>query len=542
MNGNSQIGQKAAGVKIQNNFSQALDKLAKNAEVLVLDFQQLMEPSANQYMQFATPAGPVGNMGIGQQKAFNGPSFFQSRLSTMNKRVTNRAAARSSVVMFAGPTVTGDASDITMKEDHMDEEMAKLSNKLGIDDLEGEIKGKKIIMRVDFNVPLKDGEVTDPKRISSTIPSIKYLLEQGAKSIVLMSHMGRPDGTKQDKFSLKQVVSTLEKELGKEVTFVPDCQGDEVAKVCEEAKDGEIILLDNLRFYAAEEGKGVKDGEKFKATEEEIADFRKQLTALGDIYVNDAFGTAHRAHSSMVGVDAEKKAAGFLMKKELDYFGKVLENPVRPLTVVMGGAKVKDKIQLIYNMLDIVDEMIIGGGMAYTFDKVLNKTEIGSSLYDEEGAKIVEDIMKKAEEKNVKIHLPTDYVCADKFAADAETKVRTQEEGIEEGWMGLDIGPKTIESNAEVIKRSNTVFWNGPQGVFEMEPFAKGSLSMLDNIIEATARGATSVAGGGDTVALLQGVEGSSEKLSHVSTGGGASLELVEGKELPGVVALSDKK
>ena len=229
------------------------------------------------------------------------------------------------------------------------------------------------------------------------------------------------------------------------------------------------------------------------------------------------------------------------MKKELDYFGKVLEEPVRPLTVVMGGAKVKDKIQLIYNMLDIVDEMIIGGGMAFTFDKVLNGTDIGGSLYDEEGAEIVPDIMKKAEEKGVKIHLPTDYMCGDKFAEDAKTEVRTQKEGIQEGWMGLDIGPDTIASNSEVIKRSNTVFWNGPQGVFEMKPFAKGSLTMLDDIIEATARGAISVAGGGDTVALLQGVEGSSEKLSHVSTGGGASLELVEGKQLPGVVALSDK-
>lgn len=205
----------------------------------------------------------------------------------------------------------------------------------------------------------------------------------------------------------------------------------------------------------------------------------------------------------MVGVDVPTKAAGFLMKKELDYFGKVLENPVRPLSVVMGGAKVKDKIQLIYNMLDVVDEMIIGGGMAFTFDKVLNGTDIGDSLYDEEGAAIVKDIMKKAEEKNVTIHIPTDYMCADAFSADAKTKVRSSKEGVEDGWMGLDIGPDTIKANSEVIKRSNTVFWNGPQGVFEMTPFAKGSLQMLDDIIEATARGAVSVAGGGDTVALL---------------------------------------
>ena len=301
-------------------------------------------------------------------------------------------------------------------------------------------------------------------------------------------------------------------------------------------------MLENLRFYLAEEGKGEVNGEKVKATPEEVTEFRTQLTALGDIYVNDAFGTAHRAHSSMVGVDLETKASGFLLKKELESFSKVLDEPDRPLTVVMGGAKVTDKIQLIYNMLDIVDEMIIGGGMAFTFDKVLNGTDIGSSLWDEEGAKTVPDIMAKAKEKGVKIHLPTDYLCADKFAEDANTKIKTNKEGIEEGWLGLDIGPATIASNAEVIRRSKTIFWNGPQGVFEMPAFAKGSLSMLDEIVNATANGAISVAGGGDTVALLKQVAGSAEKLSHVSTGGGAALELVEGKQLPGVVALSDKK
>jgi len=289
-------------------------------------------------------------------------------------------------------------------------------------------------------------------------------------------------------------------------------------------------LLENLRFYLAEEGKGEVNGEKVTATAGEVADFRSQLTSYGDIYVNDAFGTAHRAHSSMVGVDLETRASGFLMKKELEYFAKVLEGPERPLTVVMGGAKVKDKIQLIYSMLDIVDEMIIAGGMAFTFDKVLNGTNIGASLYDEDGAKTVKDIMIKAKEKGVKIHLPTDYVCADKFAEDAKTCIRTCAEGIDEGWLGLDIGPKTIASNAEVIRRSKTIFWNGPQGVFEIPAFASGSLSMLDEIINATAGGATSVAGGGDTVALLKKVPGSAEKLSHVSTGGGASLELVEGK------------
>ena len=290
----------------------------------------------------------------------------------------------------------------------------------------------------------------------------------------------------------------------------------------------------------AEEGKGVVDGQKVKCPQNEIDAFRSSLSKLGDLYVNDAFGTSHRAHSSMVGVDVETRAAGFLLKKELDYFAKVLESPDRPLTVVMGGAKVKDKIQLIMNMLDIVDEMIIGGGMAFTFNKVLNDTAIGASLYDEDGAELVPDILAKAAKNGVRIHLPTDFVCGDKFAEDAQVVTRTEEQGIDDGWLGLDIGPQTIAANAEVIARSKTVFWNGPQGVFEMQPFAGGSLAMLDNIIAATSAGATSVAGGGDTVALLKKVKGSAEKLSHVSTGGGASLELVEGKQLPGVVALSD--
>jgi len=232
--------------------------------------------------------------------------------------------------------------------------------------------------------------------------------------------------------------------------------------------EGNVILLENLRFHLAEEGKGELNGQKVKASVDEVVDFRASLSRMADIYVNDAFGTAHRAHSSMVGVDVDTRAAGFLLKKELEYFSKVLESPDRPLTVVMGGAKIKDKIQLIMNMLDIVDEMIIGGGMAFTFNNVLNDTRIGSSLFDEEGAEIVPDILAKAAEKGVRIHLPTDFVCADKFAEDANIVTRTEEQGIDDGWLGLDIGPQTIAANAEVIARSKTVFWNGPQGVFEM--------------------------------------------------------------------------
>ena len=395
-------------------------------------------------------------------------------------------------------------------------------------------------MRVDFNVPLKDGQISDTKRIVSTLPTIEYCLENGAKSVVLMSHLGRPAGSRQEKFSMSPVVPALEDLLQRKVNFQNDCVGSAVERACGEAKDGQVLLLENLRFHMAEEGKGTINGEKVKCPQGDIDTFRASLSQLGDIYVNDAFGTSHRAHSSMVGVDVETRAAGFLLKKELDYFAKVLESPDRPLTVVMGGAKVKDKIQLIMNMLDLVDEMIIGGGMAFTFNSVLNETRIGASLFDEEGAELVPDILAKAAQNGVRIHLPTDFVCGDKFAEDAQVVTRTEEEGIDDGWLGLDIGPQTIAANAEVIARSKTVFWNGPQGVFEMQPFAAGSLAMLDNIIEATGKGATSVAGGGDTVALLKKVKGSADKLSHVSTGGGASLELVEGKQLPGVVALSD--
>lgn len=287
-----------------------------------------------------------------------------------------------------------------------------------------------------------------------------------------MSHLGRPKGFPSQKFSLAPTVPALEDLLQKKVDFLDDCVGEQVEKACSTGSDGKVIMLENLRFHLAEEGKGEKAGEKLKATKEEIAAFRGSLTRLGDLYVNDAFGTSHRAHSSMVGVDVKTRAAGFLLKKELNYFSKVLESPDRPLTVVMGGAKVKDKIQLIMNMLDLVDEMIIGGGMAFTFNKVLNGTAIGSSLFDEEGANLVPEILAKAAEKGVKVHIPSDFVCADKFEESANIVMRTETEGIDDGWLGLDIGPDTIKRNSDVIARSKTVFWNGPQGVFEMKPFS----------------------------------------------------------------------
>ncbi len=261
---------------------------------------------------------------------------------------------------------------------------------------------------------------------------------------------------------------------------------------------------------------------------------------LGDIYVNDAFGTAHRAHSSMVGVNLPLRAAGFLLTKELENFAKIMEKPERPLLVVMGGAKVKDKIPIITKMLDLVDEMIIGGGMTFTFQKVHDHMEIGDSIFDADGAGIVEGILKKAEEKGVKMHFPVDFRCGDKYDKDANVKIFKAAEGIPKGWRGLDNGPETEAKFAEVVSRAKTVLWNGPQGVFEFPAFRESSLRMLENLMEATERGASTIAGGGETVSLIQTVRGAAEKLSHVSTGGGASLELLEGRELPGIAALSD--
>jgi len=319
-----------------------------------------------------------------------------------------------------------------------------------------------------------------------------------------------------------------------------DCVGDKVEQACANPESGSIILLENLRFHAEEEGKGKdEDGNKITPSAEEVQAFRSSLSKLGDVYINDAFGTAHRAHSSMVGINLPIKAAGFLMDKELVYFSKALDNPERPFLTIMGGAKVNDKIQLIMNLLDKVDEMIIGGGMAYTFNKVLYDAKIGTSLYDEEGAKIVKDIMAKAKEKGVKIHLPVDSVTADAFSATANTGVATVQNGIPDNLMGLDIGPQTQVDFASVVKNAKTIVWNGPMGVFEFEAFANGTIAVMDAVVEATKAGATTIIGGGDTATAAVNF-GAAEKVSHVSTGGGASLELLEGKTLPGVAALND--
>ncbi|KAJ9602115.1 phosphoglycerate kinase [Cladophialophora chaetospira] len=415
-----------------------------------------------------------------------------------------------------------------------------LSNKLSITDVD--VKDKRVLIRVDFNVPLdSEKHVTNNQRIAGALPTIKYAIDHGAKAVILMSHLGRPDGKKNEKYSLKPVVPELEKLLGKDVIFTNDCVGPEVEETVNKASGGQVILLENLRFHAEEEGSSKdSDGKKVKADKDSVAKFRKGLTALGDVYINDAFGTAHRAHSSMVGVDLPQKASGFLVKKELDYFAQALEKPKRPFLAILGGAKVSDKIQLIDNLLGKVNSLIVCGGMAFTFKKTLEGVKIGNSLFDQPGSEKVAELVEKAKKNDVKIVLPVDYITADKFDKDAQTGTATDAEGIPDGWMGLDCGEKSIELYKQAIDEAQTILWNGPPGVFEFDKFSNGTKQTLDAAVAAAESGKIVIIGGGDTatVAAKYGVE---DKLSHVSTGGGASLELLEGKDLPGVSALSSK-
>jgi len=414
-------------------------------------------------------------------------------------------------------------------------------NKKKIDGVE--IAGKRVFIRVDFNVPQdkKDPSIiTNTQRIDAALPTIKYCMEKGAKSVVLCSHLGRPDGCAVEKYSLAPVAKCLEGKLGTSVTFLKDCCGSEVEAACADPAPGTVILLENVRYHVEEEGKGVdKDGNKIKAEKEATSAFRASLAKLADIYCNDAFGTAHRAHSSMVGEGYATKCSGFLVAKELDAFAKVLDSPARPFCAILGGAKVSDKIQLIKNMLDKVDIMIIGGGMAFTFLKVIDGINIGSSLFDEEGSKIVGEIMEKAKEKGVEIVLPVDFVCSSKFGEDGEIKTADAKSGVPEGFMGLDCGPESIVRNAEAIAKAKTIIWNGPMGVFEMKSFESGTKSMMDKIVEVTKAGTITVIGGGDTATACKNYD-TEDKVSHCSTGGGASLELLEGKVLPGVAAIDD--
>lgn len=401
------------------------------------------------------------------------------------------------------------------------------------------LAGRRVLLRVDFNVPQDKttGAITNNQRIVAALPTIKYALDQGA-AVVLMSHLGRPDGVRNEKYSLKPVAAELQKLLGRPVTFLDDCVGPAVESACARLAPGTVVLLENLRFHLEEEGKvKLEDGSSRKADPAALAAFRASLSKLGDVFVNDAFGTAHRAHSSMVGIGLKDKAAGFLMEAELNAFAAVLDHPQRPLLAILGGAKIADKIPLIKNLLEKADVLIIGGGMAYTFKKVLQNMPIGASLFDPEGAKIVAELAAKAVERGVKLVFPVDYVCADKFAPDANTRPADDASGIPDGWQGLDAGPKSIALYRDTILGARTIVWNGPSGVFEFEKFAGSTRAMAEAVAEATARGAITVVGGGDTATAAKKfkVDG---KVSHCSTGGGASLEFLEGKVLPGVAFL----
>lgn len=388
-------------------------------------------------------------------------------------------------------------------------------------------EGKRALVRVDFNVPLdkETMEVTDDKRIRAALPTIKHILSAGG-SVILLSHFGRPKEGPEEKFSLKHIIKTIEKNIGKPVKFAADCIGQDAIDQSSMLQPGEVLLLENVRFYS-EESKG------------DLA-FAEKLAALGDCYVNDAFGAAHRAHASTTQIAhffSNDKMVGFLMKSELESARKVLNHAERPFTAIVGGAKVSDKVLIVENLLNIADHIIIGGGMSYTFYKAQGG-QIGQSLCEDERLETCREILTKAKEKGVQIHLPIDSTIADRFAADAETAVCPSNQ-IPDGWMGLDIGAEAVATFREVLLASKTILWNGPMGVFEMEAFENGTKSVAEAVVEATANGAFSLIGGGDSAAAVQKF-GMSDQVSYVSTGGGALLEYFEGKVLPGVQAIED--
>merc|ERR1712032_133891 len=382
------------------------------------------------------------------------------------------------------------------------------------------------------------------QRMVAALPTIELVLSKGAKSVVLMSHLGRPEGQKNTKFTLKPVAEKLGELMNKPVKFLDDCVGNEVEAACAKPESGSIFVLENVRFYPEEEGKGKNSqGEKVKPSDQEISKFRSSLCKLGDIYVCDAFGTAHRAHSSMVGMANKMPCvSGLLVAKELDAFSKVLDPELKktPLTSIVGGAKIKDKVLVIENLIDKSDNIIICGGMAYTFLKTCFGMEIGKSLFDKKGAELAPGLIEKAKNKGCKFVFPCDWACGQEFKNDQEIKYVTQAEGIPDGWEGMDCGPESSKLFRETVLSSATVIWNGPAGVFEFDNFSKGTQALLEAVAETTAAGNIGIIGGGDsaTAAAKWNME---DKVSFVSTGGGASLELLEGKILPGVAALDDR-
>jgi phosphoglycerate kinase len=398
-------------------------------------------------------------------------------------------------------------------------------NKLSIDKVE--LKGKRVLVRVDFNVPLDENlNITDDIRITESLPTIKKIIADGGKAI-LMSHLGRPKGGPNPKYSLKPTAQRLSELLGKEVKLAPDCIGTETKAMVDAMKDGDVLILENVRFHAEEEKNDPA--------------FAKQLAELGDIYVNDAFGSAHRAHASTEGVTKYIKicAAGYLMQKELDYLGGAITNPKRPYVAILGGAKISGKIDVINNLLGKVDTLIVGGGMAYTFYKAEGK-EIGTSLLEAEKIDLAKEVLANAKKSGIKFLLPKDVVVAAEFNNDSPSTV-VSVDAMPADKMGLDIGPETIKLFSDELKNAKTIVWNGPMGVFEMDNFAKGTNAIAQVLADVTAAGSITVIGGGDSAAAITKA-GLKDKVSHVSTGGGASLEFLEGKALPGVVALNDVK
>jgi phosphoglycerate kinase len=397
-------------------------------------------------------------------------------------------------------------------------------SKLTINDLD--LKGKRVFIRVDFNVPLKEAVVTDDTRIRETLPTLRLAIEKGAR-LIIASHLGRPKGGPDAKYSLKPAAKKLEELLGKPVAFALDCVGPGAEGQSKALRDGEVLVLENVRFHPEEE----KNDEAFS----------KQLSALCDsLFVCDAFGSAHRAHASVVGITrfVRQAAAGLLMEKELAYLGKAVTNPARPFVAILGGAKVSDKIEVVENLMKIADAMLIGGGMAYTFLKA-DGQPIGKSLVEEDKVDLARRLRAEAQQKKFALLLPVDHIVGAEFKADTATKT-VPVSATPDGWMGLDIGPKTIETYKQKIAGAKTIVWNGPMGVFEMPAFAKGTLEIAKAVAEATTRGATSIVGGGDSVAAVH-QSGVADKISHISTGGGASLEFLGGRKLPGVEALTNK-